>query len=80
MMRKAKKEQEAADRRLRRERERLEQEIAVLEEKIAQCGERLSDPAIMSNHVRLGEITEEMNEYKVTLDEVFEKWIEIQDE
>lgn len=80
MMRKAKKEQEAADRRLRRERERLEQEIAALEEKIAQCEERLSDPAIMSNHVRLGEITEEMNEYKVTLDEVFEKWIEIQDE
>lgn len=80
MMRKAKKEQEAADRRLRRERERLEKEIASLEEKIAECGERLSDPAIMSDHVRLGEITEEMNGYKVTLDEAFEKWIEIQDE
>lgn len=78
--RKLKKEKEAVERRLRREREKAENLIASLEEKVAECEKSLSDPAIMTDHVKLAGITEEMNGYRQQLDEAFERWMELQDE
>lgn len=78
--RKAKKEQEAIERRLRREKEKLEKEIAELEEKIAECEAEMVKPEYMTDHVKLGKLSEEMNGYKDKLDETYEKWFELQEE
>ena len=78
--RKARKEQEAIERRLRREKEKLEKEIAELEEKISQCEAEMVKPEYMTDHVKLGKLSEELSSYKEKLDETYDKWFELQEE
>lgn len=78
--RKARKEQEVIERRLRREKEKLEKEIAELEEKISQCEAEMVKPEYMTDHVKLGKLSEELGSYKEKLDETYDKWFELQEE
>lgn len=73
-MREIKKKQEAEERRLKREAERLEKLIEDLETEIAEIQEKMSDPALASDHVKLGRLAEQMEEKRKELDLAYEKW------
>ena len=76
--RKRKKEREAQERRLRRNREKLEEEIAGLEEKIADLEGQLTLEENITDHVKLADLAKKLAENKELLDEKYEAWMELQ--
>ncbi len=77
--RRLQKEKEAEERRLRRHREALESEIQALETEISELENRLCMPEIITDHVKLAEISKELTEKKDELDERYEKWLQLQE-
>lgn len=76
--RQAKKQKEAEERRLRREIERTEDEIAELEEKIEELTAELTKPEIMSDFIKLDEISRDIAEKKESLNRKYEYWESLQ--
>lgn len=76
--RKVRKEQEAEERRLRRRKESLENEIGRLEEEIADIEKEMCRPEIMTDHVKLAELSETLENLKSQLDKNYEEWLELQ--
>ena len=76
--RKVRKEQEAEERRLRRRKESLENEIGRLEEEIADIEKEMCRPEIMTDHVKLAELSETHENLKSQLDKNYEEWLELQ--
>ncbi len=72
--RRAKKQQEAEERRLRREIEKTESEISELEEAIKELEAELSKPDIMTNFTELEEIGRNLSEKKTELNQKYEYW------
>ncbi len=77
--RKQKKEQEARERRLRRQKEALEEEIGLLEDKIASGEKELCREDIMTDHVKLAELSEKLAADKELLDKKYTEWLELQE-
>ena len=77
--RRLQKEKEAEELRLRRHREALESEIQALETEISELENRLCMPEIITDHVKLAEISKELTEKKDELDERYEKWLQLQE-
>lgn len=78
--RRQKKEQEARERRKQRMQTKLEEEIAELEERIRQIEEALCLEENMTDHVKLNELSQEMEQNREILSEKYEQWVEIQEE
>ena len=74
--RRIQKEEEARQRRIERKKEALEASISKLEEEIAQIEEQLQDPAIMTDHVKLAELSNQLSERRLELDKNYEEWLE----
>lgn len=77
--RRLKKEQEAKERRLKRQQEQAESRIEELETEIASVEEELCKEEIMTDHVKLQEMSEKLNALKEELAVEYEKWMELQD-
>ena len=77
--RKLQKEKEAEERRLKRHREALEAEIEVLEGDISGLEAELCKQEVITDHVKLAEISAMLTEKKNDLDEKYEKWLELQE-
>lgn len=78
--RRLQKEREAEERRLRRHRQALEEEIAALEKEINDLEELLCKQEIVTDHNKLTDISKQLTEKKNSLDERYEKWLELQEE
>src|SRR5690606_6237161 len=68
------KQQKRAERNKQRKLESLEAEIAELEEGVAQWEEKLTDPEIFNDYIRIQEIQEEIAARKKQLDSCYEQW------
>ncbi len=79
-LRKKNKEIEAKERKKAREQKKLEEKIAELEQEIEELEAEMCKEEIFSDHVLLAEYHEKMEVCKSTLTEVYDNWIEIQDE
>lgn len=77
--RKLQKEKEAEERRLKRHREALEAEIEALEGDISGLEAELCRQEVITDHVKLAEISAMLTEKKNDLDEKYEKWLELQE-
>lgn len=77
--RRRKKEQEAADRRKQRELSRIENRIAELEAAIENFEAQMCLEANLSDHVRLAKLSDECENAREELAEVYDKWVEIQE-
>ena len=77
--RRLKKEQEAEERRLRRQQEQAEKKIEELETQISEIEIELCKEEIMSDHVKLQELSNKMNALKEDLAAEYDKWMELQD-
>jgi len=75
--RKLQKEQEAHERRIKRQREALEAEIAGLEDEINELEQEICKPEIATDHVKLAELGQMLSDKKHSLEEKYEKWLEI---
>lgn len=73
-----KKKQEAEERRLAREKEKLENRIETLEQEVSDLDAEMCDPENLQNHVVLNELNEKREKLTEELDEVYEKWMELQ--
>lgn len=73
-----KKKQEAEERRLAREKESLEKRIETLEQEVSDLDAEMCDPENLQNHVVLNELNEKREKLTEELDEVYEKWMELQ--
>ena len=62
-----------------REYETIEDDIAELEEKIAQLDKALADPKIASDFVKLGELGKEKEEAEAQLDEKLERYVYLEE-
>src|SRR5690606_22505072 len=71
------KQQKRAERTKQRKLEALEAEIAKLEESIAEWEEKLTDPAIFNDYMRIQEIQNEISELKQALESQYEQWEEL---
>ena len=76
--RKKKKEEEARERRRIRDIERLENEIASLEENIEYYEKEMCDEKNFTNHTLLKKYHEELNKCKEALDIKYSEWIKLQ--
>lgn len=77
--RRLKKEKEAEERRIKRKRESLEEEIHLLENEISELEKELTKEEIMTDHVRLAELSEKITNNKECLDKKYEEWLELQE-
>ena len=77
-LRKKKKAQEAEERRLTRRKEALEASISNIEEEVAQIEEMLCQQAVMTDHVKLAELSETLQKRRAELDRNYEEWLELQ--
>lgn len=77
--RRIQKEKEAEERRLRRHREALEAEIGALEKDIKDLESELCREDVITDRVKLAEISKSLTEKKDSLDEKYEKWLELQE-
>lgn len=77
--RKLKKEQEAKDRRIRRQKESLEADIASLENDISCLEAELCLEENMKNHVKLTALSEELADKKGELELKYEEWLILQE-
>lgn len=77
--RRIQKEKEAEERRLRRHREALEAEIGALEKDIKDLESELCREEVITDRVKLAEISKSLTEKKDSLDEKYEKWLELQE-
>jgi len=68
------KQQKRAERNKQRKLETLEVEIAELEESIAVWEEKLTDPEIFNDYIRIQEIQEEIASRKQQLESCYEQW------
>lgn len=77
--RKLKKEEEAKERRRRRQMEEAERQIEALETHILEIEEALCKEEVATDHGRLTELSNELNEAKENLAAEYEKWMELQE-
>ncbi|MFR6257776.1 MAG: ribosomal protection-like ABC-F family protein [Anaerovoracaceae bacterium] len=77
--RRLQKEKESGERRLKRMKEQLEKEIGILEEDINGLEIAVCLKENMTDHKKLAEISEALNEKRQQLDEKYEKWLELQE-
>ena len=73
-----KKKKEAEERRVERESERLEKLIETLESEVSGYDKEMCDPENLTNHELLAELDKKRKETAEKLDEVYEKWMELQ--
>ena len=73
-----KKKQEALERRTAREKERLEKLIETLEKQVSDLDAEMCKPENLQDHVVLNELNEKREKLTEELDEVYEKWMELQ--
>lgn len=78
--RRLQKEKEAEERRLRRHKEALEKEIEAIEEEISELENELCKEEVVTDHIKLAEISKVLKEKKDDLDEKYEKWLQLQEE
>jgi len=71
------KQQKRAERTKQRKLEALEAEIAKLEASIAEWEEKLTDPAIFNDYMRIQEIQNEISALKQALESQYEQWEEL---
>ena len=77
--RRLQKEKEAEERRLRRHREKLEKEIQEAEDAIKELEGELCREDVITDHVKLAEISRALTEKKDELDEKYESWLSLQE-
>lgn len=75
--RRLQKEKEAEERRLKRHKEALEKEIDALEKEIKELENMLCMDDVVTDHIRLEEISIQLTERKNDLDEKYEKWMQL---
>ncbi len=76
--RRLKKEKEARERRLQRKKESLEEAIAAGEAEIEELEKELLREEIMTDHVKLTELGEQLTRTREALDKNYEEWLELQ--
>lgn len=74
--RRLKKEEEARIRRMEREKNALEEEIEALETESSEIEEMMCLEEVMTDHVRLAELSERLTEVKDELQKKYEKWLQ----
>lgn len=77
--RRLKKEEEARQRRVKRQMEQAEEKIEALETQISQIEEELCKEEVLSDHIRLAELSKELEQTKDSLASEYEKWMELQE-
>lgn len=71
------KQQKRAERNKQRKLEAIEAEIAQLETSIAEWEEKLADPAVFNDYIRIQEIQAEIAQLKQSLEANYEQWEEL---
>lgn len=74
------KEQQARQRRKERRIAALEEQIAALEEEIAGLEAELGKESLITDHIKLAELSQLLSEKKETLEESFMEWAELSEE
>lgn len=75
--RKLRKEREAKERRLKRAKEKLENEIAELEAECEEIEAEMSKPEVITDHEKLSKLSRMLSECKDELDAKYEEWVEL---
>jgi len=70
----AEKQAKRDERNRQRKAEQLEAEIALLEEKIGELEQQLTDPEVFNNYIRIQELQTEIDELKSKLASAYEQW------
>ena len=68
------KEEQAKQRKKENDLKKCEEQISVLEDKLARLEQQMSDPAIGTQVAKLQEITKEQASVQKQLDDLYEKW------
>ncbi|MFR4798352.1 MAG: ABC transporter C-terminal domain-containing protein [Lentihominibacter sp.] len=77
--RRLQKEKEAEERRLKRHREALEKEIQTLEDEIKDLEDQLCKEEVITDHMKLAEISKILTDKKDDLDQRYESWLQLQE-
>lgn len=77
--RRLKKEEEARVRRQKRQQEQSENKIQELETQIAELEEELCRPEIMTDHVKLRELSDKLDALKDDLSAEYDNWLQLQE-
>jgi len=76
--RRRRKEEEAEQRRLDRKKETLETSISRIEAEIAEIEEQMQREDVMTDHIKLAELSERLSQRRCALDKNYEEWLELQ--
>lgn len=74
-----KKEQDAANRKLKNKLSKIENEIAELQQQLADIEEKISNPADYAAEIGSGELYKQYNDIKNTIEEKEMEWLELQE-
>ena len=75
--RRLQKEEEAKQRRLSRKKEALETSISNIENEIAEIEQQMQEEHVMTDHVKLAELSEKLEGLHLQLDKNYEEWLEL---
>ena len=71
------KQRQTEQRRLKRQKEKLEHDIESTEQKIDEIQQKMCLPEVLADHKRLNELSDDLNTAKAELDELYEKYMEL---
>ena len=71
------KQRQTEQRRLKRQKEKLEHDIESTEQKIDEIQQEMCQPEVLADHKRLNELSDDLNTAKAELDELYEKYMEL---
>ena len=75
--RRLQKEEEAKQRRLSRKKEALETSISNIENEISEIEQQMQEEHVMTDHVKLAELSEKLEGLHLQLDKNYEEWLEL---
>ena len=76
----AQKELQAKKRKLENQIQKTEEQIGLLESRLESISEKINDPAIATNSVRLQELSTEQTNVQEELDQMYATWESLQEE
>ena len=71
------KQRQTEQRRLKRQKEKLEHDIESTEQRIDEIQQEMCQPEVLADHKRLNELSDDLNTAKAELDELYEKYMEL---
>jgi ATP-binding cassette subfamily F protein 3 len=72
------KKRETEERRLKKQKEKLEKDIEKKEQEIEELQQEMCEPSVLSDHKKLNDLSEKLDQVKVRLDDLYDEWMTLQ--